>query len=402
MYDGVNKDMKFLAIDPEYLSNLAELPFVKYNSSPRLVMRSGHLGQALAIRGADRKIVNTGYEFELGKYSFKRILKGNSKIVGIIPRYRKSLDELSINKVVEITIMYIDLENNILKHIDVPSYNKIHQYFGFDYKWSDSLSNLSVGDIVKDDTILAKSKNVEDDNYYRRGRLLNAVRVSDNDAAEDGMKIRRSALDSFTYTIYEKRVININDKTVLANLYGDDNNYKPLPDIGEKIHDSGILAAIREYDPILAPVMMNHSGLRDVNPIFDNCIYVKGPDGIVSDIKVYYSPESKRTTFKYDNIMKYHYALKEYYTELFNKYKQLDKDNKIRYGVGINIDPETSRLLVETQAYLNMTSDDGGTGVVKAFFRREELDLLRVEVIVSYVVTATTGSKLTDEYGKNK
>ena len=66
---------KFIQIDEELLSTSAKVPFIVHNSSPRLVMAEGQDPQKLKIANPDRRIVQTGYEFQIGKYSFKKILR---------------------------------------------------------------------------------------------------------------------------------------------------------------------------------------------------------------------------------------------------------------------------------------------------------------------------------------
>ena len=244
---------KFIQIDEELLSTSAKVPFIVHNSSPRLVMAEGQDPQKLKIANPDRRIVQTGYEFQIGKYSFKKILRANSKIVDIIPRYRNnSISEN--NNVVEITIVYINLENKKLEHVDLTSIHKIHSYFGFQYEWDmDAVEAISPGAVIREDIELAKSGNVANDDYYKNGVLLNVAKVSKNQAAEDGMIFRRSKLNRFTFNMYYKAKLSYNHDEVLANLYGNENKYKPIPEIGDKIHPGGLLAVIKKFDLLLLP-----------------------------------------------------------------------------------------------------------------------------------------------------
>lgn len=397
----VLEDLKFLELDSSLVSALAETPFVWYNSSPRLVMRGGMIFQKLKISNPDRKIVQTGHEFQLGQYSFKKILKTNSKIVGIVPRYKVGDSSDTVNKVVEITVIYIDLESKKIKHIDLTSINKIHSYFGFKYEWDlEAIDSLSVNDVIREDMELAKSPNVANDDYYKYGCLLNVVNISSNEAAEDGMGIRRSCLSRFKFDIFIKAKFSYGPNDVLANLYGDENHYKPVPEIGDKIHSSGALVAIKKYDPLSAPALLSNRNIRKFDPKFDRAIYVKGPEGVVEDIKVFYSPEAKTTVFNSDILLKYNRALREYYQTIFEIYKRENKNSKARFGSNLEVDAETHRLLLDAQAFLGLTDKDNEDmpGNIKGSFRRNELNVINAEYTIRYTLTPNYGSKFTDNY----
>lgn len=395
------EDLKFLQLDSTLVSAIAETPFIWYNSSPRLVMRGGQFFQALKIAKPDRKITQSGHEFQLGEYSFKKILKTNSKIVAIVPRYKVGDSNDTVNKVVEITIIYIDLESRKIKHIDLTSINKIHSYFGFRYEWDiDAIDSLAVNDVIREDVELAKSPNVTNDDYYKYGCLLNTVNISSNEAAEDGMQIRRSVLERFKFDIFVKAKFSYGPNDVLANLYGTENYYKPVPEIGDKIHKSGALIAIKKFDPLSAPALMSNKNLMDFDPKFDKAYYTKGSEGIVEDIKVFYSPEAKTTVFNSDILLKYNRALKEYYYTIYEVYKRENKNSKLRFGMGLEVDAETHRLLLDAQAFLGLTDKNDGDmpGIIKGFFRRSELNMINVEYTIRYTLTPNYGSKFTDSY----
>lgn len=394
-------DMKFVQLDDKYISAMAEVPFIWTNSSPRLVMRGGQFPQILKILRPDRKIVQTGYEFQIGKHSFKKIIKANAKIVGIVPRYKTGPSNDTVNKTVEITIFYIDLETKKLKHLDLTKINKIHSYFGFIYEWDiETIDSLQINELVREDLELAKSPNVTADDYYKFGCLLNTVSISSNEAAEDGMQIRRSVLDRFKFDIFIKVKFQYGANDVLANLYGTEDFYKPVPEIGDKLHKSGALVAIKKYDPITAPILLSNRNLMEFDPKFDKAFYVKGSEGVVEDIKVFYSPETKTAPFNSDVLLKYNRALREYYQELLEIYKRENKNNRSRFATNLEVDPNTHRLLVEAQAFCGLThaNNDDLPGNIKGYFRRSELNIISAEYTIRYTMTPSFGSKLSDSY----
>ena len=392
---------KFIQIDEELLSTSAKVPFIVHNSSPRLVMAEGQDPQKLKIANPDRRIVQTGYEFQIGKYSFKKILRANSKIVDIIPRYRNnSISEN--NNVVEITIVYINLENKKLEHIDLTSIHKIHSYFGFQYEWDmDAVEAISPGAVIREDIELAKSGNVANDDYYKNGVLLNVAKVSKNQAAEDGMIFRRSKLNRFTFNMYYKAKLSYNHDEVLANLYGNESKYKPIPEIGDKIHPGGLLAVIKKFDPYTAPVMMSNKNLMNFDPRFDKAIYLpRGEEGTVVDLKVFYSPDSKNSVFNSDILLKYNEALRDYYKALYGCYKREAAAYLKRFSTPLEVSDSTQRLLIDAQAFINLThpADSGLPGQIKGMYRKSELSIISAEFTIKYTITPSYGFKFADSY----
>lgn len=397
----LRESAKFIEIDETLLSTSAKVPFIPHNSSPRLVMAEGQDPQKLKISNPDRRIIQTGYEFQIGKYSFKKVLKANSKIVDIIPRYRNnSISEN--NNVVEITIMYINLETRKLEHLDLTSIHKIHSYFGFQYEWDmDAVEAVSPGAVVREDLELAKSGNVADDNYYKNGVLLNVAKISKNQAAEDGMIFRKSKLGRFKFDMYYKAKISYGPNDVLANLYGNEKYYKPVPEIGDKIHPSGALAAIKKFNPLTAPVLLDNKNILEFDPMFDKAIYLpRGGEGEVVDIKVFYNPDSKSSVFNSDILFKYNEALRDYYKGLYNCYKREATNFQKRFSVPLEVSDNTQRLLIDAQAFINLThpADVNLPGMIRGMYRKSKLDIISAEYTIKYTINPSFGFKFADSY----
>lgn len=397
----LKKFSKFIQIDETLLSTMARIPFAVHNSSPRLAMKEGQDPQILKIRYPDRRITQTGYDVQIGQYSFKKILKANSKIIAIIPRYKSNIIS-DRNNVVEITVLYINLETKKLEHIDLTTIHKIHSYFGFEYEWDmDAVESMTPGAVVREDIELSKSGNVADDNYYKNGVLLNVLKISSNQAAEDAMRFRKSKLKRFEFDMFFKAKVSYSAGEVLANLYGDENHYKPIPELGDKIHKSGALAVIKKFDPLTAPALLSNKNLMEFDPRFDKAIYLaKGSEGVVVDLKVYYSPNAKNAVFNSDILLKYNDALREYYKDLFSAYQKEAHNFQRRFSTTLEVGDATQRLLIDAQAFINLThpADVNIPGGIKGMYRKSELNTITAEFLIKYTVTPTYGFKFADSY----
>lgn len=67
------------------------------------------------------------------------------------------------------------------------------------------------------------------------GRNLRVAYIADARTTEDAIEISKSASLALSRPEIKQVNILINDNDIPLNLYGDDNEYKILPDIGEEI-----------------------------------------------------------------------------------------------------------------------------------------------------------------------
>lgn len=68
-------------------------------------------------------------------------------------------------------------------------------------------------------------------------------------------------------------IIKLQENEFLVNLYGDDQNYKPLPEIGDFIRPDGLLAAVRTVSNEEVPTGEKLAAIREVSHLTDNVIY---------------------------------------------------------------------------------------------------------------------------------
>jgi len=245
-------DTEGLDIREELYGIHALNPFAQYNSSARLAMMTSHISQMLPVK-----------------------IPNDARIVQIISRYG-GIGVNTVNSITEILIVYEDLETLELDFISVPHRFDLHPNYGFKYRWNtDILNNLRPGSIINKNTILADSPNVKEGGGYGYGINANVALLTIPEVAEDGMVISETMSKKLKHTTFEKIVVEYGVNSILLNLYGDETNYRPFPEIGESIKDHSIVIGLRRIDP------------KDYDPMFDRCYYAKYPHGIVSDIKVY-------------------------------------------------------------------------------------------------------------------
>lgn len=411
----MGKTKKVFEIDPdlkireELLGFHSMNPFVAQLSSARSYMYSSHLSQSLTIEYGEEKIIQTGLETQFANNTFSKKVDSDVRVIKVIPRYR-GIDSNSINITTELLLIVENLETGEIDYIDAPQYFSLHQYFGFKYKWNkELLDQLTPNTILTKDTVIADSPTVGKNNSYKYGINANVALMTLPETAEDGVVISKSLSEKLSYKVFETRVVEFGSETFPLNIYGDENTYKAFPEIGELINEDSVIMVLRDYDSRLSPALTSIKDVREYNPIFDKCVYVKGPGeekilngykvntGVVVDIKAFHSPKFKRDIYTdtANDVEKYVKGLKIYYQDIIDIYEDLVKDHYRRYkNNDLKISEKLHRLIVDALAIVNSENNK-----LNYSSRNEQLDIYRIEFTIEYTVSASVGSKVTDSFG---
>lgn len=381
----IHSDLK-----PELLGSGATNPFSGYNSSPRQAMLTKQMGQTLVIKGAEPRFIQSGIERELGKYTFNKTFDNNSFILNVIPKFPHihGLGSVDYSPVKTVIFENSDSANLELDVMYLEDHFSMHHYFGFRYKYDDNvLRKIKKGQMVPAGTKVADSPGVTPQGDYAYGVNANVVLSSHPGGAEDGVVMSKSFAKKLTTTLYETREFTFGDGACPLNLYGDDNNYKIFPDIGDVVREDGVICGLREYIPELAPCDLSATAVRSVTE-FDKLQYAP-PGSRVVDITVMKGSSAPSVIFtgQEDQVTKYHDRHLAYYQEVREVYQKM----KTRMGNKLAISCEFHRLLVEAEAML----DDKITLKKK----RHRLAPWTVTITVEYELSAETGFKITDTHG---
>lgn len=379
---------------PELLSIISLNPFPGHDSSSRQAMVSSHLGQFLVTDASNQRTIQTGTEKEFGKYTFSVKMPVDAEIIDIINRYEPGIGYDSINQNPETLIIYEDVHTKEVGCLSMETFCSKHQYFGFKYKPTPALNKLRIGAYIPKGTVLLDSPNIDEDGNYNYGVQANVCLMTHPATSEDGIMVSRQFLDKMKFRVYETRVVEWGSKDFALNLYGDENNFKAYPDIGEYIADHGMLMALRSYDPDnLSPIGTSKFDARNIDHTFDEAVYVNGPGGKIIDVRVHHDlvntniaeVNTNKQTQKYDK------QRRAYYQKIINTYNRLFR----KRGQALQLTPEFHRLVFETIGVVNENVNQKITKV----FRQEPIDEYRIEFVIEYEVTGDIGFKITDIHG---
>lgn len=388
-------------LHPALLSTAALNPFQANTSASRGYMySSSHLGQMLVIKGSTERRIQTGMEREYGKYTFRVEMPCDGKILDIIERYPPVYGQGAIEHNPQTIVIYENAHTKEVGIINLVDYCSNHQYFGFKYVQKPGFAMLRKGADIPQGTVFLDSPSVSPDGGYKFGIELNIAYMTHPATAEDGILISRQALPKLAFRIYEQRSIEWGKKQFALNLYGDEQVYKPFPDIGSVVREDGILMALRSYDPPeLAIVEQSVRDTMEVDTTFDQTVYANGPGGRVVDVQIHHDAQDYNAAPIHMDAQaqKYDRARREFYRRIVDTYNDLNR----KQGGTLQITPDFQNLIVKALSVINegKSAPGGKTQRVIKQHRKVPLDTYRVEITIEYEITPSIGFKLTDCHG---
>lgn len=269
------------------------MPFNASNSGSRKLMFGINLEQRLQLLQPDVPIVSTGYEYQFGVNSSSyEAAKDELEILAVIPKFKFKPYGHKFYIVVD--------SHGTLKVIERSSYKHITENYGYLYAES-PIDNMGVGSVIAPGTVLMKSTSFDDYDNRMDGKNLLLLYNSSEKTMEDGIIISESCAKKLASPLIHKVRMTINDNDIPLNIYGDMNNYKIFPDIGENTHDS-ILMAYRREKKEEALFSQSFDRLNHL-VISDEKRFVSGR---VVDIDVYSNDPSKLDSVYYSQIKFYY------------------------------------------------------------------------------------------------
>lgn len=204
----------------------------------RSTMFTSHLKQFLNLKSPDFPYLFTNTENITGKYShgYKKV-KGNLRVERKVEKFKNLLGSPRIYK-----LFVFDEEKEEYDVIERKELENLTENFGYLYD-NTVIDKLKPGDRVKKNTVLYHSTSYDEDMNYSYGKNVVVAYTLDPYTSEDAAVASRSLTKELTSIETEVVNFGLNNNDYLVNLYGDENNYQPLPNIGDKVSD--ILCASR-------------------------------------------------------------------------------------------------------------------------------------------------------------
>lgn len=361
------------------------------DSSARLVMFAGHLGQVMVIEQPDIRQNISGSEREYGKYVFNVAMPEESLIEAIVDKYQPEVGGPPIENPLR-TVFYRGADGQV-GIVDIPVYHSRHQSYGFKFRKTKNYNRLETGMLFPAKTIVAQSPNVDDMGNYRYGTEANVAFLSVPQIIEDGFVASESFLERNAFQAVKTNSISWGSKYVALNLYGDENNYKPFPDIGERVKDHGVLMALRKIDENMALVELTPKALMEIDYVFDKRVYAVA-GAVVTDIEVWHDDNSRgQRSLAGTEVqpMRYFNRLSRYYGRVVDIYNSLQAKAR-KFGEELVLTPAAHELIVRAHERVYKER-------INRTYRNAPLDDFRVDISYTYRVVPTIGNKFTGQHG---
>lgn len=402
----------------ELMNVMSMSPFDNTVSGSRKQMfGASHITQNLVISHSTPRRIQTGAEQKYGKATFSNTVEYDCEVLRKFKLYNQNpLEENSIKRN-PLTVLIVEAEGTdperpskrVIDCIHLTDYCSNHQYFGFMYKNKDIVGQIrgatenSPGTFLKAGTVLQDSPSKHDDGNYCYGRELNTVFASFDAVAEDGVILSEEALPWFEIKKIEKRSVSWGSTHYPVNLYGDENHYKPFPEIGDYIRPDGLLMALRSYNGSFSPVEMSARKLSYVNYTHDQLIYAPSGEGRVIDIRVRHDGASTNVTSPAicnAQALRYDQAQRDFYQNIYNYHVNVLKR---RYGDKLEMTPRYRQLIRTAYSVVREKENTRGRGdgreKVQKIYRGSPMDDFTVVFVIEYTSKPKVGNKITDCWG---
>ena len=352
--------------------------------SSRAYMWNQHIKQSLTLLSPDVPHLQTGFENSVGKYnrSFKK-LEGTWEVKQIIPKFSFTDEMLSDPNTIKHQIYTLVLYNKKTDTYDIiekPIAENLTEKFGYVYNTS-YMDTLEVGDKITD-KILYKSTAYDDHMNYRYGKNARVFYSTSTDTIEDAIVIRKGWADDVKSVEVDKVQVPVNDNDVLLNLYGDNENYIPFPEIGQPVKDS-LICATRRINKAHLLYDFQKEHMREL--MDTDTDYYTSKDSIVYDINVYYNGDE------------------EFPSNLFNRQLKRYYDDNCRYAREIleacNIIKNSGSNYTNNVSYLRSRYLRYNDNEYKWKNKDKAFAHIVLEFKVKSIVGLELGSKITGRYG---
>jgi len=383
-------------IKPEFVSTSCINNWVANTSSSRVCMDNNHISQTVSLLNPDPVLIKSGIEYELGKY-INDIKADHDYIVkAIIPKH----NAYYVGQPPEISLL-CEFEKNGVTYLDIVhinSHRSSHNFFGYQLHLTDEFKEVGYNGVIPKDTIIAKTNSLADDGSYKYGINANVAFMSHPSVSEDGFVVSKSFIERAKFTSVTKRIINITKNTTPINLYGDNNVFKFIPDIGEKVREDGLLCALRERNDWFSIADCNNMNLSEVDSTFDTSVYVT-PGSVIVDVNIVRGNYTKTdfTPRMTDQLDRYADSLTVYYKTIIKRYEEILNEKKAMFKdmSGFKLTPRLHRYITDIQIKVNATTNPK----IKLCYRKLPIDQYRIEITTMAIIKPNLGFKMSGIFG---
>ena len=369
------------------------VPFLQHTSSQRVSMFASHIVQALPPKEAEHPYIYTGYENIIGEYSINRTERDQDIFVlDVIPKYPENKGAHPIKYNPRYTVIYVGREDGLVHYFHQDKYILGTDGYGYENVWKNT-SMLKPDVIIPKEVELSSAPAHIGKHGYGMGSNVNVAFITLPEVNNDAFLISERMARKFTTTAYHTVSFNIFPDQAPLNLYGDAEEHKFLPDLGEFVRDDGIMCGFRTpTDSTFVSDMMN----LDTPHILHDDLYYAPPGSQIVDIEFYASPirnKLKTDRALFSQVDKYLVPTIQYWQRVWSVYDSVKKK-------GIPLSPEFNTFATRAGAFM-MAYGYKPTGItrrpdIKLTLGKERIDHIYCKVTYRYRRLVVNGMKFSD------
>lgn len=357
------------------LLGMTMLTYPNYINSMRSTMFTAHLKQFLNLVHPQFPFVFTNNENMVGKYSsgYKQT-KSKLKVHRKIVKFEDIVDKPTVYK-----LFVFDVEKQMFDVIERRETEDLTENFGYEYL-NDVIDSFNEGDIIDENTVLYHSTSYDDDMNYGYGRNVVVAYTLEPFTSEDAAIASMSMAQDFTSVESDVIKIGLNNNDYLINLYGDNHEYKPLPEIGEKV--SNIIAVSRRQFNNQLLFDFRDSSLGKI--LDGDIVFYVDKDVEIIDYTIYNNSEERNDSPFYEQINKYIDAQEDYYQDIIETCEEIIESG---YEYSREIDYLYKRALEMVDKEKKWKEGDSIFGNIE------------IEIHIKRRASLAKGCKITGRYG---
>lgn len=379
-----------------------ESPFWDFNASIRAQLGNSQKQQAIVFNGAHPDTIDLGTAKDNGEATWFVASQYDARVTDIIPRFPNvnQVDNVNFNNHTTVFVQRIEPTGELteIDVIELPYYHKKAPY-GFTYQDTSLREDMDVGSIVRAEQPIVSSPNLHDDGQYGAGMNLETAFMSRHEGTEDSAMVWEGLKDKMIAHRFDEVTIPCTSKDWLANIFGNDTNWIPIPGIGEKVRRDGLLCGHYRVDMANLPLQINKSNIKESREYYDYPKWVV-LDSTVIDIKVYRNKNAK------SKIPERLRRWLDSFADLDDNYRRRLLDTYDYYlKAGVTISGKLHALAAEWRMLLEggsyQSQDNGKTKNKRCFasIGKFPLDEYLVSVVTRAEVKINIGVKLADNNG---
>lgn len=376
---------------PEYDSMLGKgsmMPFNDTNSGGRKILFGTQREHVIPLNDAEVPFIQTGEEDQYGEYSSSlKIAKGDYQLIAKIPKFSNLPNH-------HYFCIFLNCTSNTVEVEERKCYKPTTEAYGYMLN-NDKLDSTEIGTIIPEGTLIQKSVCYDEWNNRKDGLNLLSGYISCMQTMEDGIIISRSTQKRMVTPLIHRVSIVANDNDIPLNLFGYNEQYKIIPDIGEEVPE-GILIGLRRENREEILFAQTYSRLQDImmsddkftveGTVVDMDIRCNNPDNIANNpyytqIKHYYDENQLFCR----NLVEVVESLGSIYTLSYDLEKLYYNSKKQLEGIQFLKDRPFSNIIIDVvlveqnmiQVGDKLSDRYGGKGVVVAIYEDEDMPRLQ-------------------------